>query len=352
MRRARHGFTIVEFMVLFGIVIILLSIFIPYLLKFREADRRARCAQNLYQIRDALTQYASSNGHMYPRVVYDAKDNPNGYTCFTGADDDDPFAPNSTVRPNDVSASLWLLVRIGYVNPAVFVCPSSNDSRDLVTDAFGRHVKPTQRGNFRAGWNLSYSYSSPFSNAPGYQMDDSRKADFVIMADKSPGKDPPEHDITEPPWYAPVLQRARANSRNHSKAGQNVLYADRHVSFEKTVYCGIGRSDKTTGDNIYTALSRTPLSGEHPLANGNGYWGPDIGPSWESDSYLVPTATEGIGRPAPRAPVTMAATTTRESTSTTATTAPVPPAPAPTTVANAPGTQPATAPTTATAPSQ
>jgi prepilin-type processing-associated H-X9-DG protein len=351
MRPARNGFTIVEFMVLFGIVIILLSIFIPYLLKAREDARRTRCAQNLYQIRDALKNYAADNGHIYPRVVYDEKNNPNGYTAFTGVDDENPFAANSTVQPNDVTASLWLLVRGGQLNPAVFVCPSSSDSRDLVTDAAARHVKPTQRGNFRSASNLSYSYFSPFSSAINYRIDDARPADTALMADKSPGINPSRlDDITGPAWNAPPLDLARANSRNHGKAGQNVLFGDGHVFFERTVYCAVGRSGSIGGDNIYTALAPQPLSGEHPPANGNGYWGHDIGPAWEGDSYLVPTAIEGMGRPGPRVSVTKPATTTRESASTTTVAVPAPPAA--TTIATAATSQPVTVPTTSTAPSQ
>src|SRR4051794_40420219 len=146
----RRAFTLMETLVILGILIILLSIFIPYLLSIRESSRRATCANNLKQIRDALTSYAQSNGREFPRVRYDAANNPNGYTAFTGPDSPNPFADNSTVEPNDVTASLWLLVRGGYItNTGVFVCPSSDDLRDLVTDASGRLIKPAQRGNFR-----------------------------------------------------------------------------------------------------------------------------------------------------------------------------------------------------------
>src|SRR5512145_2767236 len=125
---SKSGFTIVELLVVLGIVVILASIFIPYLLSIRERSNRTRCANNLRQIRDALVAYASNNDQNFPRVVYDEQDNPNGYVAFSGPDDPDPFAPDSAVLPNDVSASLWLLVRRGLItNPSVFTCPSSSD---------------------------------------------------------------------------------------------------------------------------------------------------------------------------------------------------------------------------------
>src|SRR5205814_9096349 len=128
-----------------------------------------------------------------------------------------------------------------------------DDSPDLMTDANGRFVRPIQRGNFRRPHNLSYSYSLPFSNAPGYRMDDLRKGDFALMADKSAGVNPIQDDITSPAWNAPTMELARANSCNHGKAGQNVLYAGGRVFFRQTPYCGL------QGDNIYTALSPAPL---------------------------------------------------------------------------------------------
>ena len=61
----------------------------------READRRTRCEANLQLIRDALHHYAAANKFQYPRVVYDAANLPNSYTCFTGPDESNPFAAGS-----------------------------------------------------------------------------------------------------------------------------------------------------------------------------------------------------------------------------------------------------------------
>ncbi|MGH7177543.1 MAG: hypothetical protein ACREJC_09205, partial [Tepidisphaeraceae bacterium] len=190
-------------------------------------------------------------------------------------------------------ASLWLLVRGGLVSdPRAFICPSSSDAPDSLTDSTGKFVKPVARGNFRRARNLSYSYATPFSNAPGYRMDDTRKSDFAILADMNPGISRGD-DITGPSSRSSMIEQSKANSNNHNKAGQNVLYADGSVSFERTPYVGVGRSHGVPGDNIYTALSATPLNGQTPPADGNGYWSPQIGPAWASDSYLVPTDDEG-----------------------------------------------------------
>jgi len=291
---AKTAFTIVELLVSIAILIILLSTFIPYGVRLREQSHRDTCADNLRQLRDALHAYSDANNHVFPRVVYDAAHRPNGYSAYTGPDDPNPFAANSSVKPNDVTASLWLLVRSGIVkNTTIFICPSTDDEPDLMTDAAGRFTRPQSRSNFRSPNTLSYSYATPFGSAAGYRMDDTQMSEFAIMADKNPGIAPPGSDVTGPAADSPPLDMAKANSRNHFRAGQNVLFADGSVAFMKNPYCGVGRSSGVGGDNIYTALAKKPLSGERPLANGRGFCSPDLGPAWESDSYLVPTAVDG-----------------------------------------------------------
>ena len=333
MKHARRGFTLVEFMVLFGIFVILLSIFFPYLLKVREADRRIICANNLRQIGGALSNYANDNVRNFPRVVYDEANSPTGYSSFTGPDDENPFAPDSRVQPNDVTASLWLLLRQGYLkNAEVFICPGSTDSRDLMTDPAGRIVKPSQRGNFRRPSNLSYSYASPFSNGLNFKLNsDWVKQEFALMADKNPGVDETS-DVTRPAADSDPIALAQANSHHHGRAGQNVLYPNNEVGFVRTPYAGTyygpRREKRPPGDNIYTARTMHPATQPVDLpVTANGFCGRNLSPATPDDSYLVPTAQDGPSPIVNKPPATAPTTAT---------------APATTTSATAPSTLPAT----------
>ena len=122
-------------------------------------------------------------------------------------------------------------------------------------------------------------------------MDDTRPSDFALLADKSPGVSGKDDDVVGPSFNAPPLELAKANSSNHRKAGQNVLYADGHVAFQSTPFCGVGQGVRR--DNIFTALSPIPLTpGQRPPPESNGFFGRNIGPSWINDSYLVPAEGE------------------------------------------------------------
>ena len=285
-----RAFTLLELMVVLGIVVILIGIILPKVARLREESQRVRCQNNLSVIGKALGEYGKDNRYELPRVVYDQANAPRSFTAFTGPDAGSAFAKNSAVAANDVTASLWLLVRGGYIQSqysppsAVFVCPSSGDTPDPISDERGNLVAPNRRSNFRSPQHLSYSYASPFSDASGYGLkSDFIEPEFVLLADRNPGRVNGSQDVTGPAADAPAMTMRIANSRNHGQAGQYVLYGDIHVEFRTTPYCGVD------GDNIYTAQANAPvMTGQALPATGRGYLGTNIGPAWPTDSYLVP----------------------------------------------------------------
>src|SRR5581483_2989744 len=98
--------------------------------------------------------------------------------------------------------------------------------------------------NFAGAANLSYSIANAYPDvtavAAGYRYDNSVGATVALAADKNPGG-----DVAKATKDSSEEQLKSANSPNHNGEGQNVLYGDGHVEFEKTPLCGVDQ------DNIY-----------------------------------------------------------------------------------------------------
>lgn len=273
----RKGFTLIELLVVISIIALLMAILMPALARVKQIAYRVVCGHNLKGVGIANAVYAHDDDTgRYPRaggrgsiLATDA----------TGGQNLDAWdAPTETgafgaLQANyaTLTSCFWLLIKGGYTNPAQFVCKSDtqvNEFKLWVEGDPGPHTPGNNNADYGDVWDFganetymhcSYSYQMPFLR---HAASSSSLAGIAIAADRNPfinsqdavaaeivDADVADTDITPAQffWDDDDLEgRRNGNSTNHQQDGQNVLFNDGHVAFEKLSYCAVDE------DNVYT----------------------------------------------------------------------------------------------------
>ncbi len=160
-----------------------------------------------------------------------------------------------------ISSSLYLLVKYVELVPRFFVCPQDSGTTEFNPTEYGLQYEDLSNlWDFgpKPQKHCSYSYHLPYGP---YALTMSTESAMAIAADRNPWMHTPTikaKDFSFFKYYGDMQQQKVGNAITHNGEGQNVLFLDGHVNFEKLPFCGIDN------DNIYTYWNELDIWGGIP----------------------------------------------------------------------------------------
>src|SRR4051794_4812489 len=228
-RKNPRGFTLVELLVVIGIIAVLIGILLPAMSKARQTASTTACLSNLRQLSLAATLYAGDYHGSFPSAQYTVIQVPwvNGYNW------DYTFTRNTGTGEQTISAGLlWT----GRTNLHVQQCPSYDGKSATVSDPF-------------TGYNYNTSYigrgQGEGIEAPARVTQVRRPSETALFGDAgaTPGTNKfmrsPLRSPSEKPSIGVNARLSGAQAFRHQRdRATNVAYCDGHADTRFDRYTG------------------------------------------------------------------------------------------------------------------
>jgi hypothetical protein len=277
-RTTGRGFAII------GIVSPVIALFVIFVLvyladNFKTIPPSVICGSKLSGIGRAMLIYANDYDNNFPRAggtgtIWQLKIN-----NWQADNRIDAFGlkTDGTGGSATISSSLYLLVKYSEMSPKSFCCPTDRKTKQFKASDYGSLMYDEEAWDFgpEPTKHCSYSYHIPYSPYPlSIATSD---PDMAVAADRNPWIDSPFSNAKDFRAFDPTGTRAAQKAGNaiaHKSEGQNVLFMDNHVYFEKQSFCGVN------DDNIYTYWNGSDIRQGAPPVIGSQ-------PADKLDSLLV-----------------------------------------------------------------
>lgn len=189
----KKAFTLIEILVVIGIIALLAAILFPVLSSARERARSTNCMSNQKQIALALIQYTQDYGRLFPSLNDAGTD---GWSVAIGIREPNIFqCPSEEQEAVDGYTDYWMNtelmgvsdVRVRY--PANTILIGDGDAGptgyNLAAEADGAHTPPIQAWDPEAGYTQRHFDGANYSFADGHAK--WLKADSITIDDVASG---------------------------------------------------------------------------------------------------------------------------------------------------------------------
>ena len=289
----RSGFTLVELLVVIGIIAVLISILLPSLNRAREQGKTAACGSNQRQIHNAFVMYSGENKQWIPGPCAALWANPNdrrftsgGYqTAFVWS-----FQLGKYLGYKDLRPGMYDGQAANQRDPrpaSVFHCPSVGpmmaDAPYAVDQAFFENaygngyqalsgygmnpwLPPKTTAPFLPGYNgitafdgstLIWDEIWQLKYAGAAKLGKVRKSSAVVLVADGSGingmlGDTYEYNNFSPNSVDAVTHFATDYRRHNKRSGLNAVYVDGHVQFmDSKTAADLISKDRFPADNIW-----------------------------------------------------------------------------------------------------
>ena len=249
----------------------------------RSVAFRMVCGSNLSGIGRAMLIYANDYDNEFPRAGYAGTKWGSQVLNWAAPDRAAAFGleRGRTGGSATISSSLYLLVKFAEITPKSFCCKYDIKTKPFKAYDYIPNMEDEDAWDFGPEPAKHYSYSYHMPYGPYFLSITSSDPGMAVAADRNPWLDPYTDttgfkwdDQTKTGGREDIKGYQKGNSGPHQREGQNLLFMDNHVSFEKHSFCGVN------DDNIYTYWNGSDIQQGAPPVIGSQ-------PADKLDSLLV-----------------------------------------------------------------